>query len=65
MSQVAEQFTYQELIQLSVIIQVDIRVSDTLGLETSDEQIMLFDKVQKLIQQMGKDLHYLPQGEKP
>lgn len=60
----APQFSYQELCQLSVVLQVDIRVSDTLGLEVSDEQKRLFQKIQQLIQQMDIESGWLPQGEK-
>lgn len=50
MSQAAEQFSYQELNNIAVIIQVDMRVAQTLGLEISDEDKKLLEKVQRLIE---------------
>lgn len=46
----APQFTYQELNNIAVIIQVDMRVAQTLGLEISDEDKKLLEKVQRLIE---------------
>lgn len=59
------QFTYRELVQLSIVLKVDMRIADTLGFELTENQKELFEKIQQLIQQMDIESGWLPQGEKP
>lgn len=53
-----QEFSLAELQELSIVLEVDIRVSERLGVQSSEMSRRLLTKVNKLIVQRSRELNF-------
>ena len=58
-----QQFTYSELQELAIVLEVDIRLAERLGIQSSEITRRLLAKVNRMLLSMGRDKHYTGAGK--
>ena len=58
------QFSYSELQDLAIVLEVDIKLCERLGIETSDRSKRLLDKVNQLLLDQAKQVRLVKDEEK-